>query len=125
MERKMKENSDFRYDLEYGRQEGEKWFEKILGLESGNIEVKSDRKSQQTGNIFIEYESRGKLSGIATTQAKYLVYKVDAETAFIWGVNEFKRKIKDLYNRGIARKIVGGDNNTSKGLLIKIKDLFN
>ncbi len=121
----MKENSDFRYDLEYGRQEGEKWFEKILGLESGNIEVKSDRKSQQTGNIFIEYESRGKLSGIATTQAKYLVYKVDKETAFIWGINEFKQKIKDLHNRGIARKIVGGDNNTSKGLLIKIKDLFN
>ncbi len=52
----MNYNSDFRYDLEYGIVEGESWFHNIVS--NSKFEVKSDRMSQQTGNVYIEYESR-------------------------------------------------------------------
>ena len=47
--------------------------ERKLGelLEGKGVEVKSDFMAQRTGNVFVEYRSRGKLSGISTTEAEY------------------------------------------------------
>jgi hypothetical protein len=56
----MEFKSNFEYDLVFG-QEGEMSF---ADLTNKKIEVKRDRIAHKTGNIFIEYESRGKPSGI-------------------------------------------------------------
>jgi hypothetical protein len=118
----MNYNSDFKYDLEYGIVEGETWFHNIVS--NSKFEVKSDRLSEKTGNVYIEYESRGKASGIRTTQADYWVYKVSEKQAIVIQTDELKRKIAVLVNDGKARTgVKGGDNNTSLGFLIKIKDL--
>ena len=118
----MKYNSDFKYDLEYGIVEGETWFHNIVS--NSKFEVKSDRLSEKTGNVYIEYESRGKPSGIRTTQADYWVYKVSEKQAIVIQTDELKRKIAVLLKGGKARMgVKGGDNNTSLGFLIKIKDL--
>lgn len=118
----MEYNSDFRYDLKYGVVEGESWFHNLVS--NSKFEVKSDRLSEQTGNVYIEYESRGKASGIRTTQADYWVYKISEKQAIVIQTAELKRKIQKLLNEGKARMgVKGGDNNTSLGFLVKIKDL--
>lgn len=118
----MNYNSDFRYDLEFGVLEGETWFEQIVS--NKRFEVKTDRLSAKTGNIYIEYESRGKPSGIKTTQADYWVYKITEFKAIVIETEELKRVARQLILDGKARSNVkGGDNNTSLGVLVKIKDI--
>jgi len=38
------------------------------------IEIKADRQTRNTNNIFIEYECNGKPSGISSTQAHKIIY---------------------------------------------------
>lgn len=121
LDTKMNFNSDFKYDLEYGILEGESWLHQMLTNKT--IEVKSDRMAHITGNVFIEFRCRGKLSGISTTQADYWCYKFGNEKALLIGTNELKELLKELYQEGKARIINGGDNNLSVGLLVKITDL--
>jgi hypothetical protein len=117
----MNYNSDFKYDLEFGILNGESWFHELVT--DKKIEVKCDRLSAITGNVYIEFESRGKPSGIATTQAEYYVYKYNEEAALIISTEQLKERCRELYRLGLAKKIKGGDDNTSEGLLIKLKDL--
>ena len=70
----MKFNSDFKHDLELGEM-AETDFH--LMLSEKKIEVKYDRKTKETGNVYIEFESRNKPSGIKTTQADYWTYFID------------------------------------------------
>lgn len=119
----MNYNSDFKYDLAFGILEGESWFEQIVS--NKKFEVKTDRLSAKTGNIYIEYESRGRASGIKTTQADYWVYKISQEKALVIETEELKRVVRQLIIDGKARSNVkGGDNNSSLGVLVKIKDLI-
>lgn len=128
-------NSDFKYDLELG-QLGEGWLGGLLS--SKTIEVKFDFGTHRTGNFFIEYESRGKPSGIATTQADYWMLIAASEKG-----QRLKESIADLDSSDILHAVLihtdrlkhlcktrshrtgvkGGDNNTSIGLLIKSKEL--
>ena len=120
----MDYNSDFKYDLEYGILEGETWLHELLT--NKKIEVKTDRRTEETGNVYIEYYCRGKLSGIATTQSDYYVYKIGKDEAILISTSQLKKKIKQLVRDGKARKDVkGGDNNLSLGVLCKVKDLIN
>lgn len=115
----MKYNNDFRYDLAVG-QMGEKALAEILSDKL--IEVKTDLQTQKTGNVFIEYESRNKPSGIATTQADYWCFKISESQLIL---------IKTIKLKSIARKfykthsIVGGDSDTSKGILLPVGELLD
>jgi hypothetical protein len=116
-------NKDFKFDLDFGVLNGETWFHEIMTNKT--IEVKCDRIAIKTGNVYIEYESRGKPSGIATSQADYWVYKFDEESAIIFKTEALKNKLKKLVSLGIAKAdIEGGDNKTSKGILLSLKDLL-
>jgi hypothetical protein len=119
----LKYNSDFKYDLEFGVLEGETWFDEIVS--NRKFEVKTDRLSAKTGNIYIEYESRGKPSGIKTTQADYWVYKVTETKAIVIKTDELKEIVRQLIiDKKAIPNVRGGDNNTSLGVLVKIKDLL-
>ena len=119
----MKWNNDFRYDLMLG-QIKEKQVADIL--ENKKIEIKTDYLAHKTGNIAIEYESRGKPSGIATTEADYYIYIIPhaliKDTMLILDVKELK-KITRLYYK-INRVCWMGDENTSMAVLIPIDRLF-
>jgi len=118
----MKYNNDFKFDLEFGVQEGETWFDEIVS--NRKFEVKTDRLSAKTGNIYIEYESRGKPSGIKTTQADYWVYKVTESKAIVIKTHELIQIVRQLIiDKKAIPNVRGGDNNTSLGVLVKIKDL--
>ena len=133
----MEWNSDFSTDLEFAKQ-AEKYtkielkkkypntkritgyhkeYDIIVPEVDKTIEVKSDRRTKETGNLFIEYESRGKPSGISTTKADvwfYYIEPTDFKQLIMIRTDVLKKLIKD--NK--FQKVKGGDNNTSWGYLI-------
>ena len=114
----MDYNNDFKYDLALG-QLGEGWLGHLLS--SKTIEVKFDFGCYRTGNFYIEYESRGKKSGIATTEATHWAFIIeDIESIIIIETERLKRLAREYYHNSVK----GGDNNTSKMVLIPIVNLW-
>ncbi len=70
----MEYNNDWRYDLKLG-EKGENLLANILLLKGDTIEVKTDFQAQETGNVFVEYKSRDKLSGISTSIATFWAFR--------------------------------------------------
>ena len=97
----MKFNSDFKYDLEVGQVEEERLAHLLSG---GKIEVKRDFIAHKTGNVFVEYESRGAPSGISTTQADYWAFVLEYETVVIIPSNRLKQKAAQP-SRKVARHL--------------------
>jgi hypothetical protein len=112
-------NNDFRYDLQVG-QVYEQAFAKLLG---SKIEIKRDFQCLETGNIFIEYESRNKPSGIASTQADFWCYWLSDNHCVFIKTEALKSLCREYLNT--KRDILGGDMNTSKGILLPLNDLIN
>ena len=80
----MDYNSDFRYDLEWGKR-GENVVAEIV--EGDKTEVKSERDGwSKTRNHFVEFASRGKASGIATTQAEWWTVNFFLHDEFIFNI---------------------------------------
>jgi len=119
----MKYTSSFTHDLNFG-EKAEDWLNEMFS--NGKlIEVKNDRIIHKTGNIFIEYESRGKPSGLSTTTANYWIYRMnELDIAFIIPTDKLKMICREyLKEKKYIRN--GGDNNTSLGLLIPFTTLLN
>jgi hypothetical protein len=114
----MNYNSDFKYDLKVG---------KVKEIELGEIfnaktiEVKYDLKALETKNIFVEYFSRGYPSGISKTKADYYCFCF-GDTFHLIETLLLKERCRKYLNTD--RDKVGGDNNTSKGILLPINELF-
>lgn len=128
-------NGDFKYDLALG-QLGEGWVGNMLTNKT--IEVKFDFACYRTGNFYIEYESRGKPSGIATSKADYWMLIASTEegcrlkknisdiksTDIMFSILINKDRLKKICKENNYRIAVkGGDDNTSLGVLVKAKNL--
>ncbi len=61
---------------------------------SGKIgfEIKSDRKSQYTGNIVVEISFNGKPSALRTTKAKYWIFDLGTKSIIV-EVEELKKLV--------------------------------
>jgi len=120
-----KENrKKFDLDLEYGKVR-----EKMIAdmLQDKKIEVKSERDVwQRTGNIAIEYESYGKPSGIAATEADYWFHNLcigdDTFATLVFDTNSLRRIIDNL---DYKKSVRGGDHNASKMYLLNLQKLFS
>lgn len=114
----MKYNADFSHDLEVGQ-----LYERQLAqiLNSKKIEVKRDFKAVETGNIFVEYESRNRPSGIATSNAEYYCYILSDEHFVMTTCRRLKALCRPYLKT--TRDVRGGDSNTSKGILLPVKAL--
>jgi len=88
----------FSKDLSYGKKH-----EKLVMKSMENFELKTDRKAHKTGNVYVEFQSRGKDSGIRTSKSDTWIFKIVS---------------KDY------RVLPGGDNLTSKGYLVPMGDLI-
>lgn len=114
----------FDLDLQYG-QVREKQVADML--QNGKIEVKSERGMwMKTGNIAIEFESYGKPSGIAATEADYWFHKLcvgeDVFATLVFKTENLKRIIKNL---DYVKVVKGGDNYASKMYLVNLQKLFS
>jgi hypothetical protein len=114
----MEFRNDFAFDLIVG-QMAEK--ELAAVLQGKRIEVKSDKLAHKTGKVFVEYESRGKRSGIATTQADYYCFEVRG-TYLLISVPSLKVIARKYI--GTAHDVRGGDENTSKGVVVPLTELI-
>jgi hypothetical protein len=115
----MDYNSDFSHDLEVGLI-GERKLGEIL--DHSTIEVKTDFGTLKTGNVFVEYSSRGKASGISRTKAQYYAFVLTNDIIVIVPTQYLKDKCRPYLNTN--RDVTGGDSETSKGVLLPIVDLF-
>jgi hypothetical protein len=111
-------NSDFRHDLEVG-QLSEKFLADLL--ENSTIEVKRDFLAGKTGNVFVEFESRGKPSGIATSTADYWAFVLDDDRVVMLPRGLLKVMAREAFEAG--RLATGGDSNTSRGVLVRVREL--
>jgi hypothetical protein len=116
-------NNDKRFDLDlaYG-QVFEKKVADILG--NSKIEVKTEKdKWKQTGNIVIEYESRGKPSGISSTEASYWIHNLAIGDVLVFSLLLRVSTLRQYIKQHNPRTVRGGDDMTSKLYLIKLTDL--
>jgi len=81
------------------------------------FEIKWDIMSEETENVAIEYECRGKISGIDVTEADYWIYKIKNDFYLIETI-----KIKQaIQNKIYFKKVIGGDAGSFTRLyLIKV-----
>jgi hypothetical protein len=117
----MNNDKRFDIDLQYGQV-----FEKKVAdmLQNSKIEVKTERDMwKKTGNIVIEFESRGRPSGIAATKADYWFHNLaigeDIVMTLVFPTKTLRNYIADV----MPKMIRGGDDNTSRMYLIKLQDL--
>jgi len=116
----MKYSSSFYYDLDFA-EKAEDW---VQGIFTGGykVEVKCDRMAHQTHNIYIEVFSRGKPSGISTTQADYWIFIIyGTAVSIILPTSKIKQLCKELF---YGSYVYAGDDNTSKGILIPLNLLL-
>jgi len=120
----MKHNNDFKYDLDFGVV-SEKFYGKVMhDLIEGKTECKAERDQwAKTGNMFVEFESRGKKSGIATTYAEHWVVSFYKGNKLCFTLTVPIEDMKKIARKG--KLIKGGDENTSKGMLVKVKDVMD
>ncbi len=114
----------FDLDLAYGQVREAKVAEM---LQDKKIEVKSERDVwQRTGNIAIEYESYGKPSGIAATEADYWFHNLcigdDTFATLVFDVPSLRKIIDNLDKKKSVR---GGDHNASRMYLLNLQKLFS
>ena len=89
-----------------------------------NYELKTDRLAHKTGNVFVEFESRGKPSGISTSKSGVWIFKIVSKgDRHLFSIeiplSRLKKKVDNNYN-----VMLGGDNRSSKGYLVPITDLI-
>ena len=120
----LNKTSKFDIDLKYG-QVREKRVDDLL--KGGDAEVKTERSWwRKSGNIAIEYEFRGKPSGIAKTEAKWWFHILELKNKeycmLLFRVTRLK-KIVEKYKKTHTKEI--GDYRASKCVVIPLKEIFS
>jgi hypothetical protein len=102
-------NNDNKYDIKA-----------TIGELSRTYEVKTDLMCGKTGNFALEYECRGKPSGIVTTEADYWIYKLD-DGFYMISVEGLKNLIDDAK---YFRMVSGGDRGSNTKMFLFKLDLM-
>ncbi len=124
MEPAVCDRKKFDLDLAYGKVREQRVADMLTDKK---VEVKSERDMWvRTGNIAIEYESYGKPSGIAATEADYWFHNLcigdETFATLVFDVPSLKRIIENLdYKKSVS----GGDNNASRMYLLNLQKLFS
>jgi hypothetical protein len=127
---KLKSCFNFGHDFKLGAL-GEKYVESILQNPNVKIEVKKDDWAIKSGNIAIEFESRGKPSGILKTESDFWCQVVGNFFVLMMPV-PFLKFVYEKYKDDTFHVKSMGDRNadgvpTSKAILIpwfELIDLF-
>ena len=89
-------------------------------------EVKTDFQAQKTGNIVVEFESRGNRSGILVSRADawafYLVNQKPKCHSIIWTIST--KKLKSIVVDNELDIVGGGDDDTSMMWMVPMRDFY-
>lgn len=94
--------------------------ELTCGDETVRVEVKTDHRSAETGNFYIEHHQYEKASGILTTQADYYIIN-DTVDYFLISVDDLIEMIEYYAERKVLlrRNFPNRDGLWTEGYLIK------
>jgi hypothetical protein len=114
----------FDIDYEYGLQ-GELYVSDIRrAIEADRIEVKRDSRWSATGNVYVEFECKGRKSGIATTEAELWAFVLgDTNIAVFIPTATLKEFARRLHRAGRVAQETDGSHPT-KGVLVPLPALF-
>ena len=118
-------NYDFDIDFPYGTA-AESFLKELLGT-GRTIEVKREMKVSTTGNIAVEFECRGRPSGIAKTKAHWWAYVLEGDKyghdiVIMIRTARLKQLARELYRQG--RWVSGGDKGSNtKMVLVSLSEL--
>ena len=120
--------ANYKFDLDIiDGEEGEALVREILQGE-GKIEVKRDFIVSNTGNVAVEYHSRGNPSGIAVTEADWWAFVLDGErykSEVVILVRTARLKQLCRPYLGTKKDVPGGDDNTSRMILLNVAELVS
>lgn len=128
----MSYNPHFDFDFSRG-QVGEGLAGTFLkALEGSKIEVKTDYRVTETGNVYVEIwqyhkpdESDKKPSGISVTQAEYWVIASPVAAGFICiRTDDLKQLIKQGNYKEVRQPIINENTNASIGRIVPITDIM-
>jgi hypothetical protein len=80
------------------------------------IEVKEDFTCQRTGNVGVEYECRGKPSGISVSKADLYLYKVHQPNLRKGLYVISTKKLKKMIDDGLYHRVVNGGDPGSNSM---------
>ena len=121
--KKLKESdfsvTKFTKDLSYGKKH-----EKLVMKSMENFELKTDRMAHKTGNVYVEFQSRGKDSGIRTSKSDTWIFKIVSKgDRHLFSIQIPFTRLKKLVSTDY-RIVPGGDNLTSRGYLVPLTELI-
>ena len=122
------------FDIDFTRGlVGENLVNTVLGKLQGNkIEVKTDYRIAETGNIYVETwqyhkpdQSDIKQSGINVTHSEYWVIASPTGRGFLTVETEMIREIiRETNPREVSQSRINARTNASKGRLIPIAEIY-
>lgn len=122
------------FDIDFTRGKvGEDLVNTVLAkLQGKKIEVKTDYRIPETGNVYIETwqyhkpdESDIKQSGINVTQAEYWCIASPTGRGFLMIETEaLKEVIRETNAREVRQSRINANTNASKGRLVRMKDIM-
>jgi len=88
-------------------------------------ECKADRMAHTTGNLCIEYFSRGSPSGISTSEADFWIYMLVSPTGEVSDTFKIPSDVlkEQIAKKAYWREVAGGDNYMNKMYLFP-KNIF-
>lgn len=116
----------FDIDLAHG-EAAESWVEDLVVGGAKRGEVKSDRMFPKTGNMYVEYECRGRdgiwrPSGLATTKSELWFHILgDTGVALVISTDRLKAACRQMFRQGRLAEEKDGSNPT-KGVLVNVVD---
>lgn len=91
----------------------------VIGGRPVYIEVKDDLMSFDTGNIALEYKSRGKWSDIAVTQADCWAFKYRRKSDETPRFRLLSTNVlREAWRSGEYRKVIGGDPGSDTRMVL-------
>lgn len=97
-------------------------------LQNKTVELKTERfQWEGTGNIFIEYHSRGELSGLAVTTADFWCHELargDETLCYLLIPTDRLKEVCRRYWKTSAHKRGAGDEDAQRGITLKLRDLL-
>ena len=106
---KILEKSGYQFISEHDGKEYDLKFHPPNSEKTIKIEVKEDFYCARSGNVALEFHSRGVDSGIAVSKADYYIYIIHTNKGikrFIFKTSKLKKMIKD---KKYFRTVCGGD----------------
>jgi hypothetical protein len=122
---RLSEEYEPKFDVDYavGKQ-GELFVMSLIrSLGTERIEVKTDEKAGRYRNAYIEFECRGRPSGIRTTASEFWAFVFPGDVALIAKTSAVRDLFIDALARGKTRQLLRGSHPT-QGAVVPLTHLL-